>query len=155
MIPFNITDLLLVDACHVVMHLHTGDRIQHLLAFTGFQWWTEQCFFVFVKGVWNVLSRNKTHYAVIHWSIACPSCKLHDSHCFLSTGALLEAVPPHHSPGHFCFCSWNAKFISNWKILCSLANLVINFSSFLPSSVTTQVYTTICSPLIRLIQFKF
>lgn len=153
MIPFSITNLLLVDACHVVMHLHTGDRIQLLPVFIGFQWWTEQCFFVFVKGVWNMLSRNKTHYAVIHWSIVCPSCKLHDSHCLLSIGALLEAVPPLHSPGHFYFCSWNATLISNWKILCILANLAVTFSSCLPNPVKTQVCTAICFPLICLIQF--
>lgn len=47
MIPSCITNLLLVDACHVVMHLHTDDRIQLLPVFIGFQWWTEQCFFLF------------------------------------------------------------------------------------------------------------
>lgn len=47
MIPFCITNLLLVDACHVVMHLHTADRIQLLPVFIGFQWWTEQWVFLF------------------------------------------------------------------------------------------------------------
>jgi len=58
-------------------------------------------FFVFMKGMWKMLSRNKTCYAVIHWSIVCPSCMLCDSHCLLSTGALFESVPPLHSPGEF------------------------------------------------------
>lgn len=94
MIWFCITNSLLVDACHVVMHLYPDDRIQLLPVFIGFQWLTEQCFlFVFRKGTWNVLSRSKTHYTVIHWSIMCSSCNLCDSHSLLSTVGIFASLP--------------------------------------------------------------
>lgn len=105
MITFCITNSLLVHACHVVMHLHMDDKNQLLPIFIGFQGWTERCFFFFpfMKSIWNVLSRNKIHYTVIHWSITCPSCKLHDSKCFPSTGSQVESVPSFHSPGNLLF----------------------------------------------------
>lgn len=47
MIPFHITNSLLVHACHGVMHSHFDDEIQLLPIFISFQWWTEKCFFFF------------------------------------------------------------------------------------------------------------
>lgn len=137
MIPFCITNSLLVDACHVARHLHTDDKIQLLPIFIGFQWWTEQWyFFLFMKGMWNVLSRNKTHYTVIHWSIVCPSCKFLDSYCLPSTRPLFESVFPLHSPGHLLFLFRNPQFIYNRQTLCIPINWAIHFFSFLPPQLS-------------------
>lgn len=48
MIPFYITNSLLVHARHGVMHSHFDDEIQLLPIFISFQWWTEKCFFFFL-----------------------------------------------------------------------------------------------------------
>lgn len=55
--------------------------------------WLSSAFFVFRKGTWNVLSRNKTHYTVIHSSIMRPSHNLRDSHCLLSTVGIFASLP--------------------------------------------------------------
>lgn len=137
MIPFCITNSLLVDACHVARHLHTDDKIQLLPIFIGFQWWTEQWFFFFLheghvkcaEQKQSTLHCNSLEYCVpfmqVSWQLCLPSTK-----------PLFESVFPLHSPGHLLFLFRNPQFIYNCQTLCIPINWAIHFCSFLPPQLS-------------------